>query len=132
MRQPPMEGSRSARDFSRRLGHPRPSYLGDSGGRPLPASFQLRAGREGRRRRPSPTPWEDPMQTLLSLSNDLAAAVEHASRSVVAVHARPRLPSTGVHWAPGIVVTADHTVRMEDDLRVAWPDGRTAPATLAG
>jgi S1-C subfamily serine protease len=71
-----------------------------------------------------------PMQTLLSLSNDLAAAVERAARSVVAVHARPRLPSTGVHWRPGIVVTAEHTVRVDEEIRVAWPDGRTAPARL--
>ena len=70
------------------------------------------------------------MQTLLSFSNDLAAAVERAARSVVAVHARPRLPSTGVHWRPGIVVTAEHTVRMEEEIRVAWPDGRTVPASL--
>jgi S1-C subfamily serine protease len=70
------------------------------------------------------------MQTLLSLSNDLAAAVERAARSVVAVHARPRLPSTGVHWRPGLVVTAEHTVRVEDEIRVAWPDGRKAPATV--
>jgi len=70
------------------------------------------------------------MQTLLSLSNDLASAVERAARSVVVVHARPRLPSTGVHWRPGIVVTAEHTVRVEEEIRVAWPDGRTAPASL--
>ncbi len=70
------------------------------------------------------------MQTLLSLSNDLASAVERAARSVVAVHARPRLPSTGVHWRPGIVVTAEHTVRVEEEIRVAWPDGRVAPASL--
>jgi S1-C subfamily serine protease len=70
------------------------------------------------------------MQTLLSLSNDLAAAVEHAARSVVAVHARPRLPSTGVHWRPGIVVTAEHTVRVDDQIRIVWPDGRTVPASL--
>ena len=70
------------------------------------------------------------MQTLLSLSNDLASAVERAGRSVVAVHARPRLPSSGVHWRPGIVVTAAHTVRVEEEIRVAWPDGRAAPASL--
>jgi len=72
------------------------------------------------------------METLLSLSNDLAAAVERAAGAVVAVHARPRLASTGVHWRPGVVVTADHTVRSDDDLRVTRPDGRTVPATLAG
>lgn len=70
------------------------------------------------------------MQTLLSLSNDLASAVERAGRSVVAVHARPRLPSSGVHWRPGIVVTAAHTVRVQEEIRVAWPDGRAAPASL--
>jgi S1-C subfamily serine protease len=70
------------------------------------------------------------MQTLLSLSNDLASAVERAARSVVAVHARPRLPSTGVHWRRGIVVAAEHTVRVEEEIRVTWPDGRGAPASL--
>ena len=70
------------------------------------------------------------MQTLLSLSNDLASAVERAARAVVAVHARPRLPSTGVHWRPGIVVTAAHTVRVEEEIRVARPDGRAVPASL--
>ena len=70
------------------------------------------------------------MHTLLSLSNDLASAVERVARSVVAVHARPRLPSTGVHWRPGIVVTAEHTVRVEEQIRVAWTDGRAAPARL--
>ena len=72
------------------------------------------------------------MQTLLSLSNDLAAAVERAARAVVTVHARPRLPSTGVLWRPGIVVTAEHTVRVDEEIRVSWSDGRTAPATLVG
>ena len=70
------------------------------------------------------------MQTLLSLSNDLATAVERTAGVVVAVHARPRLPSTGVHWRPGIVVTAEHTVRVEEEIRVAWPDGRAARASL--
>ena len=72
------------------------------------------------------------MQTLLSFSNDLAAAVERAARAVVSVHARPRLPSTGVLWRPGIVVTAEHTVRVDEEIRVAWSDGRAAPATLVG
>ena len=72
------------------------------------------------------------MQTLQLLSNDLASAVEHAARSVVAVHARPRLPSTGVHWRAGIVVTAEHTVRVEEEIRIAWPDGRVAGARVVG
>jgi S1-C subfamily serine protease len=72
------------------------------------------------------------MHTLLSLSNDLAAAVERAARAVVAVHARPRLPSTGVLWRPGLVVTAEHTIRVDEEIRVVWSDGQWAPATLVG
>jgi S1-C subfamily serine protease len=72
------------------------------------------------------------MDALLSLSNDLAAAVERAAPAVVAVHARRRLPSTGIHWRPGIVVTAEHTVRTAEDITVTMPDGRSLPAVLAG
>ena len=72
------------------------------------------------------------MTALPSLSNELAAAVEQVAGSVVAVNARPRLPSTGVHWRPGIIVTADHTVRSVEDLTVVDREGRTMAATLVG
>lgn len=72
------------------------------------------------------------MDTLLSLSNDLAAAVERAAPTVVTVHARRRLPSTGIHWQPGIVVTAEHTVRTAEDITVTMADGSSLPAVLAG
>jgi S1-C subfamily serine protease len=72
------------------------------------------------------------MDALLSLSNDLAAAVEQAAPSLLTVHARHRLPSTGIHWRPGIVVTAEHTVRADDGITVTTADGRSLPATLAG
>jgi S1-C subfamily serine protease len=72
------------------------------------------------------------MDALLSLSNDLAGAVERAAPAVVAVHARRRLPSTGIHWRPGIVVTAEHTVRVSEDITVTMADGRSLPAELAG
>lgn len=71
------------------------------------------------------------MDALLSLSNDLAGAVAHAGRAVVTVHARHRLPSTGVHWRPGVVVTAEHTVRRDEEITITAPDGRTRPAILA-
>src|SRR2546422_652260 len=70
------------------------------------------------------------MDALLSLPNDLAAAVERVRGAVVAVNARPRLPSTGVHWRPGIIVTADHTVRSDEDITIIAPDGRTVAASL--
>jgi S1-C subfamily serine protease len=69
---------------------------------------------------------------LAALSNELAAVVERTAKSVVAVHARPRFSSSGVFWRPGIIVTAEHTIRREEEITVTLPDGNTAPATLAG
>lgn len=69
---------------------------------------------------------------LAALSDELAAAVERAGRSVVAVHARPRFSSSGVFWRPGIVVTAEHTIAREEEITVTLPNGSNAPASLAG
>jgi S1-C subfamily serine protease len=69
---------------------------------------------------------------LAVLSNELAAAVAQAGRSAVAVHARPRFSSSGVFWRPGVIVTAEHTIRREEEITVTLPDGVNAPATLAG
>jgi len=72
------------------------------------------------------------MDGLLTLSNDLAAAVERVGQVVFGVNARTRLGSTGVHWRSGLIVTANHTVRVDEDITVTRPDGRAIAATLAG
>ena len=69
---------------------------------------------------------------LIALSNELAGIAERAGRAVVAVHGRPRISSSGVLWRNGAVVTADHTLRRDEELRVTLPDGKTVPAVLAG
>jgi S1-C subfamily serine protease len=69
---------------------------------------------------------------LQALSNDLAEAAARAGQAVVAVHARPRMPSSGVHWRQGIIVTAEHTVKRDEEISVGLPDGRVVPAALAG
>jgi S1-C subfamily serine protease len=69
---------------------------------------------------------------LAALSNEIAAAVALAARNVVAVHARPRFSSSGVFWRPGVIVTAEHTIRREEEIKVTLPDGTNVPATLAG
>lgn len=69
---------------------------------------------------------------LVSLSNEMARLVEEFQPYVVAVHARAHRPSSGVHWRPGIVVTADHTIRRDEDIQVTLPDGRRMDATVAG
>jgi S1-C subfamily serine protease len=69
---------------------------------------------------------------LATLSNQLAGIVERTAPSVVAVHARPRFSSSGVFWRPGVIVTAEHTIRREDEIAVTLPDGSNVPATVAG
>ena len=69
---------------------------------------------------------------LIALSLELAATAERAGQSVVAVNARWRNASSGVLWRNGVVVTADHTIRREEEIRVTLPDGRSTAAELAG
>jgi len=69
---------------------------------------------------------------LTALSNDLAAAVDTVGRSVVAIHARRRIPASGVVWQPGVVIAAHHTLQRDDDITVTLHDGSTVTATLAG
>src|SRR5579872_5421582 len=69
---------------------------------------------------------------LTGFSQELAAAAEQAGSSVVTVHARHRLPSSGIHWRSGLVVTGNHTVRREDDITILVHAGKRVSARLAG
>lgn len=69
---------------------------------------------------------------LLELSDGLAGIVERVGQSVVAVHGRHRIPSSGVIWRHGVVVTAAHTLRREEGIEVTLADGRMVAAVLAG
>ena len=70
--------------------------------------------------------------SLVNVSNELARLVEEYQSDVVAVHARSHYPSSGVHWRQGIIVTADHALRQEEDIRVTLSSGEPVNATLAG
>jgi S1-C subfamily serine protease len=78
------------------------------------------------------SPKSDSASTLSELSSQLAAAVETAGNSVVAIHARRRIPSSGIVWRDGIIVSASHTVRRDDEIPVTLPNGDSAVATVAG
>jgi S1-C subfamily serine protease len=72
-------------------------------------------------------------EILSNLSEALAEIADRGGRSVVRVEARRRLPASGIVWSPdGLVVTAHHIVRRDDNISVGLPDGRTVPATLVG
>lgn len=70
--------------------------------------------------------------SLQELSDGIASAVERASAAVVAIDARRRALVSGVHWREGLIVTANHAIRRDDDITVLLPDGQSVPATLAG
>lgn len=73
--------------------------------------------------------------SLSGFSDQLANAVERASRSIVTVAARPRQSASGVLWQAGaevVIVTADHVIEREDEIGVVLPDGRQTKATLVG
>jgi S1-C subfamily serine protease len=75
---------------------------------------------------------ESGSSTLVELSSQLAAAVEKAGNSVVAIHARRRIPSSGIVWRDGVIVSASHTVRRDDEIPVTLPNGDSTVATVAG
>ena len=70
--------------------------------------------------------------TLVNFSNELAGIVQAVNPHVVSVLARRHYPSSGILWGPDVVVTADHTIRREEDITATLADGRTVSATLAG
>lgn len=72
------------------------------------------------------------MSTLTDFSNGLAAAVEKGGTGTVLVDARKRYPASGIAYAADLVLTADHVVTREEDLRIATADGKAVSATLAG
>lgn len=69
---------------------------------------------------------------LETLSNDFAAAAEAVGSSVAAIYGRRWMPSSGIQWRKGFVVTAHHTIRREEDITVVAAGGKSFKANLAG
>ena len=67
------------------------------------------------------------------LSDGLANVVKAADPAVVRVEARRHVPASGVVWsADGLILTADHALRRDEDIRVGLGDGQALEATLIG
>ena len=69
---------------------------------------------------------------LVNLSNELAAATERAAASIVAVHGRRGIGSSGIAWRGNLIVTSSEGVRVEEGIKLLLPDGRVATARLRG
>ena len=69
---------------------------------------------------------------LETLSNDFAAAAEAVGSSVAAIYGRRWMPSSGIQWRKGFIVTAHHSIRREEDITVVAARGKSFKANLAG
>ena len=69
---------------------------------------------------------------LNALSDALVQAAERAGASTVMVEARRRGGASGVVYQPDLILTANHVVEREREIRVGLPDGSTVPAQVAG
>lgn len=70
--------------------------------------------------------------TSIDLSNVFAEAVEKAGQATVLVDSRRRLPASGIAYSAEFILTANHVVEREEDLRVLLADGSQVSASLAG
>ena len=70
--------------------------------------------------------------TLRSLSNQMADAVEHISSALVQVNGRQRQSASGIVYANDLVLTADHVLEREEDITIQTHDQRTLPAQFVG
>jgi S1-C subfamily serine protease len=62
----------------------------------------------------------------------LAQSTDRAAASAVAVHTESRGSSSGVVWRPGVVITAEHALRRDEEIHLTLPDRRVVSGTLAG
>src|SRR6516162_3312115 len=72
----------------------------------------------------------EPVSPLTAFSDHVAVLVERASAGIVAVHGGGRWSSSGIHWRPGVIVTAEEVLEGDDDLTVTLP-GRDPSTDVA-
>jgi S1-C subfamily serine protease len=69
---------------------------------------------------------------LETIASEFASAADRAGGNVVAVHARRWMPTSGIEWKKGVIVTVHHGVQRDEDIKVLLDGGRTVSAKLAG
>ena len=69
---------------------------------------------------------------LETISSEFSSAAEKVGGSVVAVHARRWLPTSGIEWKKGVIVTVHHGVQRDEDIKVLLDGDRAVSAKLVG
>ncbi|MCI0609531.1 MAG: signal protein PDZ, partial [Anaerolineae bacterium] len=67
--------------------------------------------------------------SLKEFSESLTSAVEKGGASTILVDARKRYPASGIAYAEDLVLTADHVVTREENIKVITPDSKSLSAT---
>ena len=100
----------------------------------LPAHLADGAGRRALpyRGHAAETFMTDTTDFLTQFSDRLADLAESAGAGVVAVASGGRWPVSGIHWRPGVIVTAEEALERDDGIEVMTADGKVHQATLAG
>lgn len=71
--------------------------------------------------------------TFQDISNNLSQVVAAAGRSVVRVEGRRRSAASGIVWSSdGLIVTANHVLHRDENLRIGLGDDRTLDAAVVG
>ena len=66
------------------------------------------------------------------LSDAMASAVDQAGKSTVMVDARRRIPASGIVFAKDMILTADHVVERDEEIKVTLDNKTELTARLAG
>jgi S1-C subfamily serine protease len=69
-----------------------------------------------------------PLAALSERTGDLVAG---AARGIVSVGAG-RWSASGIHWRPGVIVTAEDALSQDENIVVTLPGGKQVAASLAG
>jgi hypothetical protein len=70
----------------------------------------------------------EPVSPLIAFSDHVAGLVERASVSIVAVHGGGRWSSSGIHWRPGVIVTAEEILSHAVGLWAWFETRRPRPS----
>jgi len=69
---------------------------------------------------------------LIDFSRGFAGVIEKAGQSVVSVNEGGRTGVSGTIWRKDLVVTAEHTIRGQQELTIESPTGASSSATVVG
>ena len=72
------------------------------------------------------------MQFMRNLSDGLADAVETGQSFTVLVDGRPGYPASGTFYSPKHVIASNHSVHVNEGIRIETPEDRTVVAQVVG